>query len=202
MKEPDAREARRPWGARKDKVTDPGVSDVGLPADNVPDETTADPVDESTGAGSPGEADVDYKDRWLRTEADFQNFRRRSQRDLEEAVRFNEERLLLEMISQLDDLERGLEAASEAGAPEPWVQGIRLVANRTLEFLSRQGVVPIEPLGEPFDPELHEALLEVDATETSTPGDVVQVVRKGYRRGARALRPARVVVARRAASGV
>src|SRR5438093_485924 len=137
------------------------------------------------------------RDRWLRAEAELQNFRRRAQRDLEEARRFTEERVLLEMISMLDDLERGLESAREAGAPDPWVQGVQLVAQHMGDYLAGLGITPTHPLGERFDPEFHEALLAVEAPPGTEPGEIVQVVRKGYRRNGRALRAARVVVARR-----
>lgn len=140
---------------------------------------------------------VDFRDRWLRSEADLQNFRRRSQRDAEESVRFAEDRILLEMIAQLDDLERALSMAREAGAADPWVQGVQLVANRMTDDLARHGVTPMKPEGQRFDPEQHEALMEVDAAEGVEPGRVAKVVREGYRRGPRALRAARVVVSRR-----
>src|SRR5206468_10387169 len=99
---------------------------------------------ESAGAGesvpaageAPAESVEELRDRWLRAEAELQNFRRRAQRDLEEARRFTEERVLLEMISMLDDLERGLESAREAGAPDPWVQGVQLVAQRMGDYLA------------------------------------------------------------------
>jgi molecular chaperone GrpE len=139
----------------------------------------------------------ELRDRWLRAEADLQNYRRRAQKDVEESVRFAEDRLLLESIGHLDDLERALSMVNEAGAPGPWVQGVQLVANRIQDDLARHGVTPMKPLGQRFDPELHEALLEVDAAPGVEPGHVVQVAREGYLRGGRALRPARVVVARR-----
>lgn len=143
---------------------------------------------------APAEAD-ELRDRWLRAEADLQNFRRRAQRDLEEAVRAAEDRLLLDSIAQLDDLERALSLAGEAEAPEAWVDGVRLVAARMLEDLRRRGVRPIEAVGQPFDPRFHEALLETDS-DAVEPGHVAQVVLTGYERNGRALRAARVVVAR------
>jgi molecular chaperone GrpE len=160
----------------------------------------ADPGQAPADAGAAASAN-DLRDRWLRAEADLQNYRRRAQRDTEESVRFAEDRLLLESIGHLDDLERALALAKEAGAPDPWVQGVQLVANRIRDDLARHGVTPMKPLGERFDPELHEALLEVDAAPDVEPGHVVQVAREGYRRGGRALRAARVVVARRAEGG-
>jgi molecular chaperone GrpE len=146
-------------------------------------------------AGGPAAAAELYKDRWLRTEADFQTFRRRAQRETEEARRQAEEHVMMEMIHALDDLERALGTAPEAGAPEAWAEGVRLVANRMNEYLGRHGVSVMDPAGEPFDPRHHEAILEVDAPGAA-PGEVVQVVLRGYRRGDHVLRPARVVVAR------
>ena len=142
------------------------------------------------------EPEPDYKDRWLRAEAELQNFRRRASRDWEEGRRMAEEGVLLEMVAVLDDLERALAAADAATAAASWTQGVTLVAQRIRDVLSRQGVTVEDPLGRPFDPAFHEALLELDAPEGAAPGTVMQVVQKGYRRGARALRAARVVVAR------
>ncbi len=147
---------------------------------------------ESAGATSP-----EFKDRWLRAEAELQNYRRRAQRDLEETRRSSEERVMLEIIAALDDLERAIEASLAAKAPDAHVQGVQLVANRLNEYLARQGVTVLNPVSERFDPNFHEALLEVEPPEGVEPGHVVQVALKGYRRGDRALRPARVVVARR-----
>jgi len=140
-----------------------------------------------------GAAEPDYKDRWLRAEAELQNFRRRASRDWEEGRRAAEESVLLEMVTVLDDLER---AVASADPGSPWTQGVALVAQRMRDFLSRQGVTAEDPLGRAFDPAFHEALLELDAPEGTAPGTVVQVIHKGYRRGPRALRTARVVVAR------
>jgi len=153
---------------------------------------------EPSGAPETREGDVDFRDRWLRTEAELQNYRKRARRDAEESSRNAEERVMLELVHALDDLDRALAAAREANAPETWVGGVQLVANRIGEYLGRNGVIALNPVGELFDPTFHEAMLEVDAPDAE-PGHVVQVILRGYRRGQRALRPARVVVARRPA---
>lgn len=145
---------------------------------------------------------VDYKDRWLRTEAELQTYRRRARREIDDARRGAEESALLDLVGWLDDLERAIQAANEAGASPSWVTGVELVLQKGRESLERQGVTPVDPIDLPFDPHFHEAILEVDPPAGSAPGTVVQVVHKGWRRGARALRPARVVVARSEASGV
>lgn len=160
------------------------------------------PGGESEAASGPAlppareESAESLRDRWLRAEAELQNFRRRARRDLEESTRFAEERVLLEMIDLLDDLNRAVEAAAEAGAPDSWISGIKLVATRMHDALGRHGVSAIDPAGAAFDPGQHEAMLEVDAGGAVPPGHVAQVVRKGYRRHGRVLRAARVVVAR------
>ena len=152
-------------------------------------------------APAPGAGGVDYKDKWLRTEADLQNFRRRAARDREEAVERTQESVLLDAIGVLDDLERALAALTPKQAAEPWAKGIVMTAQRMRDMLGRWNVSEIEAVGHPFDPSVHEALLEIDAPVGVAPGAVAQVVQKGYRRGPRALRAARVVVARSAAKG-
>lgn len=162
-------------------------------SDGAPD-ATAPPAEASTAAEP--ESAADYRDRWMRAAAELQNFRRRSQRDADEARRSAEERVMLELIQALDDLERALDAAKEADAPESWTRGVALVARRLGEFLARQGVTALDPVGQPFDPAFHEAMMEVES-DVTTPGHVVQVAQRGYRRGDRALRAARVAVAKR-----
>jgi molecular chaperone GrpE len=154
-------------------------------------------ADELAGAG-PAEAAEDsavLKDRWLRAEAELQNFRRRAARDREESRRNAEESVMLEVIAALDDLDRALASVPDSGPPEPWVEGVRMVGSRLVEYLGRQGVVTLDPVGQPFDPVFHEAVLEMVDPDMA-PGHVTQVLQRGWRRGPRALRAARVVVAR------
>jgi molecular chaperone GrpE len=156
----------------------------------------ADRLGAAVPANAPAGAPPDYKDRWLRAEAELQNSRRRAQREREDAVRASEDRILLDMVEVLDDLERALAAIESGAAPVAWAQGVALTAQRLRDALARRGVTPTPALGEPFDPAFHEALLEIAAPEGIRPGAVAQEVLKGYRRGERALRAARVVVAR------
>lgn len=142
------------------------------------------------------EAGIDYKDKWLRSEAELQNFRRRAQRDREDSIQRAQENVLLDVIGLLDDLDRALAAVKAEQSAEPWAQGVALTAQRMRDTLARWDVSEIEAAGRPFDPAVHEAMLEIDAPEGVAPGSVAQVIQKGYRRGERPLRPARVVVAR------
>lgn len=141
-------------------------------------------------------AEPDFRDRWLRSEAELQNYRRRAQRDRDESVARAQDAVLLDVIGVLDDLERALAALAAEASAAAWAQGVALTAQRMRDVLARYGVAEIAAVGQPFDPNVHEALLEIDAPEGIAPGHVAQVALKGYRRGERALRAARVVVAR------
>jgi molecular chaperone GrpE len=148
-----------------------------------------------TGPADTGEDAALLKDRWLRAEAELQNFRRRAAREREETRRSAEEGVMLELIAALDDLDRALATVPESDSPEPWTEGVRMVGSRLVEYLGRQGVVTLDPVGQPFDPAFHEAVLEM-VVPGAEPGHVTQVLVRGWRRGTRALRAARVVVAR------
>ena len=185
----DIRDAAPKSGGGKDSANEP----VATPEAEGPAETLA------AGTASADRlptAEPDYKDRWLRAEAEVQNTRRRMLRDRDDAVRASEERILIDMIEVLDDLERALSALPQDQAANAWAQGVALTAQRLRDALARRGVTPIATVGEPFDPAFHDALLEVPAPEGSRPGAVVQEVQKGYARDSRALRAARVVVAK------
>ena len=186
--EPDSRKQER------EEADAPGETAAG--SDAVPALEGED--DGAAGSGVPSAAEdlAAMRERWLRAEADLQNFRRRARRDQDEVERLAEERVMLELIAALDDLERALAAAQEERVPEAWLRGVELVAGRMRETLQRRGVTAMLPEGERFDPRFHEAMLEVDAPDGVEPGSIVQVVLKGYRRDDRPLRAARVVVAR------
>ena len=179
--------------------------DPAVPGEPEPVVTTEVPAPEAAefAAGTlkadelrPGPEAPDYKDKWLRAEAEIQNVRRRLLREREDAVRLSEERVLVDVIGLLDDLERALAALTPEQAAGAWAQGVALTAQRMRDMLARHGVTPVPSVGEPFDPEFHDALLEIPAPEGIAPGHVAQEVQRGYRRENRALRAARVVVAK------
>jgi molecular chaperone GrpE len=182
--------------------------DEPRPADaTVPGEPTAGPEALPAGEGPdlgtpevPRAATEDYQDRWLRAEAELQNYRRRVQREFEVVRRAAEEAVVMELIAVADDLERALAARPADAGDDGWAQGVALVAQRVSDALARMGIEPVDPAGTAFDPRFHEAILELDAPGGAAPGSVVQVAQKGYRRGERALRAARVVVAREPAA--
>jgi len=179
--------------------------DTGVPDEPEPVVTTdAPPADAAEFAAETVRADAmrpapeapDYKDKWLRAEAEIQNVRRRLLREREEAVRVSEDRVLLDVIGLLDDLERALAVLPSEQAGGAWAQGVALTAQRMRDTLARHGVTAVPSVGEPFDPAFHDALLEIPAPEGIAPGHVAQEVQRGYQRENRALRAARVVVAK------
>ena len=130
-------------------------------------------------------------DRWKRTAADFDNFRKRVAREREELVTLANERLVKELLPILDDLERALVAAAEHEEAR-LEDGVRLVHRALESLLERNGVNEIDTTGA-FDPHVHEALLAQPSEADE--GSVIDVVQKGYTLGDRVVRPARVVVA-------
>lgn len=136
-----------------------------------------------------------YLDLAKRTQADFVNYQSRVKREREEYVRFAHEGVLRELLPVVDDLQRLLAAAPEAGVPA-LLEGVKLIEREMARILTKAGVRTIETAGRKFDPSYHEAAEMVDAPEGKSAGDVVEEVRKGYLLHDRVLRPARVKVAR------
>ncbi|MDE3024795.1 MAG: nucleotide exchange factor GrpE [Acidobacteriota bacterium] len=131
-------------------------------------------------------------DRLLRLAADFENYKKRVERERAATVALANERLLKELLPILDDLERAL-AAAEQHEEAQLEQGVRLTHRSLASLLERQGVKEIAADGK-FDPHVHEALL-AQPSEEAEQGDVIDVIQKGYTLGDRVVRPARVIVA-------
>jgi len=145
------------------------------------------------------------KDKLLRTLADFDNFRKRTRREVDEARRIGRDQLLKEMLPVFDNLERAVEHSLRAGSAEnDWKglgEGISLVVRQLKDTLGRLGIERIDALGQAFDPALHEAIQQLE-TNDHPPGTVAAEVQAGYREGDRLVRPALVVVAKAIPSAV
>lgn len=130
-----------------------------------------------------------------RTQAEFENYQKRNQRERELERRMMAGSIVRDMIPIFDNLERALFAAKEAGETGPLVQGVGMVQNQFLNVLQRYGVTPIDAEGKPFDPTLHEAVAQQSAPDK--PADtVLHVVERGFMLDGRVLRPAKVVVSK------
>jgi molecular chaperone GrpE len=135
----------------------------------------------------------DYLALAQRTQADFENYRKRVAREAAAARDRGVGSLAKELLPALDNLDRALDAAAE---DDPLLQGVRLVRNELKAALARAGIESFCPLGEAFDPEVHEAVATAaQAPGGASSGTVVEVYQDGYRLGESILRPARVVVA-------
>jgi molecular chaperone GrpE len=143
----------------------------------------------------------EYLDLAQRTRAEFENYRKRAARETASAQERGVNKLALELLPAIDNLDRALAHAAEsesesesANGDASLVHGIKHVHSDVLAALKRSGIEPFSPDGEPFDPQYHEAIAQ-QPQEGAEPGTVVEVYQRGYRRGESVLRPASVVVA-------
>lgn len=140
---------------------------------------------------------VETKDRLIRLQADFENFRRRAQREREEAIHYGAQNLLKDLLTTVDNLERAIDHSRKGGGGdvENLLQGVELVQKGLLGLMARHGVTEVDALGKPFDPAHHEAMAQAPDASVA-PNTVLEVLQKGYKLRDRLLRPARVIVAR------
>jgi molecular chaperone GrpE len=133
------------------------------------------------------------KDQLLRTIAESENIRRRASRDVEHAHKFAVEKLLNDLFPVLDSLEKAVEAAIQTEGADAIAEGVELSLKMFVATLEKSGVVQIDPLGEPFDPQHHEAMAMVPNPDAE-PNSVMEVMQKGYLLNERLVRAAKVIV--------
>ena len=138
----------------------------------------------------------EFLDLLQRTRADFANYQKRNQKEREQERRYQFGPLVLDLLPALDNLERATAAAQQAGEKGPLVQGVAMVQNQLLDVFRRHGVTVIDAQGKPFDPHLHEAVMQQRAADRP-PNTVLQVLEKGFMHHDRVLRPAKVIVSTR-----
>lgn len=131
-----------------------------------------------------------HLDSWKRSQADFVNYKRRSEQEKEETRQFANSVLICNLLPVLDDLELALNSVPKEMAKLPWVDGIRLIEQKFHSILESQGVTHIKAKGKPFDPNLHEAAMCTHGKE----GMVVKELKKGYQLRDKIIRPATVAV--------
>jgi molecular chaperone GrpE len=136
-----------------------------------------------------------------RTQADFVNYRRRVEEERQQHARDATLGLILKLLPILDDFERARAGATPAELESPWGKGVELVERNLRALLAAEGVERLEAEGAEFSPWEHEAVSYVPTPPDARPGQVVEVVRPGYRKGDRVIRPAQVVVAGRSDGG-
>jgi molecular chaperone GrpE len=135
----------------------------------------------------------EYLDLVKRTQADFENYQKRAQRDAVQERKYAHASLASDLLPTLDNLERATAAAKQAGDEGALVQGVLMVQSQLLEILKRHGITPIDAQGKPFDPNLHQAVNQMPSA-AFPPGTVIKVLEQGFMIHDRVLRPARVTV--------
>lgn len=136
----------------------------------------------------------EWKEKYLRAAAEFENAKRRLKKDRDEAIRFANDNLIRELLGVLDNLERAVAHTKESDQARPLLEGVELTVKQFGEILERFGVTPIPSVGTPFDPAVHEAMTRVESAE-HPPDTVVEEFQRGYRINDRVLRPSMVSVA-------
>ena len=131
----------------------------------------------------------------IRTKADYQNLQRRSAIERSEAIRYAHADLMRSLVSVLDDFERALEVGGSSESHDAVMQGIRLVYQNMLKALTDAGLESIDAKGMPFDPAIHEAMMQ-QPTDEHPAGTVIDQVARGYKLRDRVVRPAKVIVAK------
>ncbi|HEY2931766.1 MAG TPA: nucleotide exchange factor GrpE [Acidobacteriota bacterium] len=139
----------------------------------------------------------DYYDRLLRKQAEFENYRKRVEKEKSDLRFATRQEILRELLNVLDACERGLQSMDQHEASlETYREGYELLYKQIQNLLAKFGVEPIEAVGQPFDPNVHEAILH-ESSDSHEEGEVIEELKKGYRLNDRLLRPAQVKVARR-----
>jgi molecular chaperone GrpE len=200
-------------------ASDPGASESqGLGEEQAAIEGAADPRGQAGGDGAAKAAPnselealraqvaekereiAELKDKYLRALADGENARKRIRQQSEENIRLQRENLLRELLPIIDNLERAVDAARGGGNGKPIVEGVEMVLRSLLDLLRRHGVTPQEAIGQPFNPQFHEAADHIESDQYA-PNTVIREFHRGYQIGERVLRPARVVVAKGRSDG-
>ena len=163
------------------------------PLSDVPPSSPAEGGTDSPAAVLQRERDELY-DRLLRTTAEFDNFRKRTERERREFAEWAAAELLGDVLSVVDDFERALAATAPPEA-QKFREGVELIHRQLMEVVKKRGVQPLTVVGEDFDPTLHQAVA-YDETPGARDGEVVAELRRGYRLGEKLLRPALVRVAK------
>jgi len=141
---------------------------------------------------------AEAKERYLRLYAEFENYKKRAQRDQLDYTKFAAEKVIKELLPVVDNLERAVAHARSANADPSIVDGVGLIVRQFLDALGKCGCVPIEAVGKPFDPAFHQALAQVESSDHE-PNTVVEEAQRGYLLHGRILRPSLVTVSRRPA---
>ncbi len=160
---------------------------------DTPDQTDSVDALKASLAAKTEEANA-LQDKYVRLAAELENYKRVSQREQRDSIRFGNESVLREILPVIDNLERAIKASKSSTGADALIQGVELTLKQLVESLARFGVKAIESTGQPFDPTQHQAVAQVESSSVA-PGHVVEEFQKGYLLHERVLRAAMVTVA-------
>jgi molecular chaperone GrpE len=161
-----------------------------------PEQTSESPSDGEQGTEQTAQEELQiFQDKYVRLAAEFENYKRRAQRDQSDAIRYANESLLKNLLSTIDNLERAIQSGKDAGATGALLEGVELTHKQFLETVGKLGVRQISSTGNVFDPTMHQAVAQVES-DTTEPNTVIEEFQKGYFLHDRILRPAMVTVAK------
>lgn len=136
----------------------------------------------------------ELKDKFVRKVAEFDNFKRRTSKERIDLIGTANRDTVVALLPIIDDFERAIKAANDDASTEPVSEGVMMVYNKMISILSQKGLKPMESTGEPFNPDLHEALTEIPAPSEDLKGKVIDTIEKGYYLNEKIIRYPRVVV--------
>ena len=172
--------------------TDPETETTAKEAAEAPSAEAAEAATPADSEAKPEQPD--WKDRYARAMADFDNFRKRTVRDREDLVKFAAKDVIKKVLATVDNLARALDGAKDR-ADDPFVKGVQLVYDGLLKTLADHGATPLDSVGEPFDTNYHEALTSLPSEDVEE-GVVMNEVQRGWLLHGKPLRPAKVVVSK------
>ena len=178
--------------------TSPNAAESPTGAAPPPAEPAPTPEEPPSGPEEPSVAERErdeFRDLLLRKTAEFDNYRKRVDRERQAADQAAAADLVIELLPMIDDLERALEAEADSDAAAAYRAGVELIRKQLLDVLARRGVAPLDTAGQQFDPHFHEAVAHEESSDHAA-GEIIGELRRGYVMGARLLRPAMVRVAK------
>lgn len=160
----------------------------------VVDEQTEASSDTDAEEGEPKDELAEQKDKYIRLYSEFENFRRRTNKEKLEMITTANERLVLDLLPILDDFERAIKSIGDAVGADSLKEGVDLIYTKLFKTLESKGLKPINATGEVFDADLHEAITQIPAPSEKMKGKVIDEVEKGYYLGEKVIRYSKVVI--------
>lgn len=173
-------------------------TEAANPADSAAEGTSAGEAANAAEPEDPRIAELrqqaeEYNNRYLRAQADFDNFRRRTMKEKEELAQYASMKLITQLLPVVDNFGRALQTSGDQSDSQSFHKGVDMIYRQLLQVLEAEGLKAMEPVGQPFDPEVHQAIMQVESDEHEE-GIVVEVVQPGYWLKDKVIRPAMVKV--------